>query len=769
MLPSSSSQSSIPLLGSAGTQTTGTVTGTQTSTSSSAPTATAPAFICPDDNNTVVSQMIGSSRYDYLVLCDIILNDSNFYGGGLTYSTFGECVAACSVADTQFNAPVCQGASYFSTGQFSSGNCALKSSSNYTFSETGADSALLQSIQVGITPNSTGGTTTESAPFSDMPMTQSPDQLSSSMSSVLSNSSNSMPIVTPPYIPQSGMLVQAPITAYSTFVSAGSTYSHGTQYSFSTHFSNGSWYETYYTSYTEAWASATTVYGASSTGYAAQNSTNSNSQQVGGPNGEYSKITETNTTSYYPEGYNVTQVMSNQTYDSNGTEIFSTATTGYYSYQTASSANGSGGAQGSNAGGPASGGAGPVTSTSFFTTQTDIVSSGGTGSAGSGYGSGYGSGAGGAVPSTAASTIVNSYGTAYSSGYVISEGTTGTGGASSNVASGGAESTQIGTPSVIINSYGTGGSSGFAASGGPTGTGGASGGAASGGPSSTPSGPISVGINTYGTAGSSGFAASGGPTGSPTSHFSDTGLPRSPYPGDSSSLPGTAPLGTGSPSTSPTIPVFTGNTGGYAGFPPGTAPISSTDTFENSGLPRSPYPESSSVPQGTVPPSNGPSPYQVYNGTGYPTGTAPPGYPSPSGTSPNTFGNSGLPRSPYPGESNTPPGTAPGTVPAGYPGPSGTSPRTAPSGNTTSPSTFTDTGLPRSPYPPGSGTPTGTGSMILSTGPTTCANMTMVRTLTVTTTESVLDCQLCAPAGGGGYGGSQTFGPPIWANPTVSA
>ncbi|TKA79032.1 hypothetical protein B0A55_03155 [Friedmanniomyces simplex] len=446
--------------------------------------------------------MVGAERFDYLLNCSTDLTSSNFYGA-LYYSTLGQCVSACSYADANFSSPVCQGISYYNSPNVDGYNCFLKTSGNGSVPMPGVDSATLLRIVMGVDSKDPGGTTTEAVPFGGMTPTQNPSQMSSSMSEVMGNSTSTMPMITPgPPMPQSGYLVNAGgYTSYSTYVSNGSTLSTGTV--FSTYYSsNGVWYESYYTSYSLQWTSATTEYavGAQQTQIAGTNQTSTS--QSSGAGGGYSVISDSNSTSYYPGGYNVTEVMTNQTYAENGTELSSSATTNYYSYQTG---GGSGGSGGSGNGSVTSNAAG-VTSTSLFSTQTIIINSGATGGA-SGYVASESIGA----PSTSATTIYASGGTAYNSGYVVSGGLGSTGGASGYVASGSItsmpESTSV---TVIIVKNGTAYSSGFVASGSIGGTGGASSYVASGSVMSLPANTsTAIIINTAGTAYSSGFVASG--------------------------------------------------------------------------------------------------------------------------------------------------------------------------------------------------------------------------------------------------------------------
>lgn len=217
---------------------------TPTSVSSSAPQPAAPAFSCPEDNNTTVSQLFGNERFDYQVLCDTDVLDANFWTG-IEYSTFSECVAACSSANYQFNDVVCAAAAYYGNA----GSCFLKASANRTVSALGVNTAILQRIAVGISEGEPLGTATESS-FGGVTSTMDPADMSSTMSSIISNSTTTIPIITPgPENPTSGLLVNGPSTSYITYISNGETYSSGTV--FSTYVSaNGTWYSSYYHTYT---------------------------------------------------------------------------------------------------------------------------------------------------------------------------------------------------------------------------------------------------------------------------------------------------------------------------------------------------------------------------------------------------------------------------------------------------------------------------------------------------------------------------------------
>ncbi|KAK0856068.1 hypothetical protein LTR91_010347 [Friedmanniomyces endolithicus] len=606
-----------------------------TTSSTTAATPTSPPLVCPDDDGDVVSQMVGAERFDYLLHCSTDLTSSTFYGA-LYYSTLGQCVSACSYADANFSSPVCQGISYYNSPNVDGYNCFLKTSGNGSVPMAGVDSAILLRIVMGIDNKDPSGTTTEAVPFGGTTSTQNSSQMSSSISKMMGNSTSSMPMITPgPPMPQSGFMVNAGgYTSYSTFVSNGSTISTGTV--FSTYYtSGGSWYESYYTSYSLQWASATTEYavGAQQTQVAGTNSTSTSQSGDGG--GGYSVITNSTSDSYYPGGYNVTEVISNQTYAANGTEVSSSATTNHYSYQT----GGGGGSSGGSSNGSISSNAAGVTSTSLFSSQTIIVNSGATGGA-----SGYYASGGIPMPSNSATATYASGGTAYSSGYMISGGLSGTGGASGYQASGSITSMPSNTSVAVIGgTNGTAYSSGFAASGALGGTGGMSGTAASGGipsltgPVSTPNAPRTGDFSTTSAAPSgeeypsfsiskptsSDTAISSGPAPYPTT----SGLPRTGeysttttsantsaytkrttyrrvldhFPTAPASSGAPAPSGNGTRSLTPTAPPMYPSLPASSGSPV-PSPNSTIGSFSDTGLPRTGSQAPSSVfPTGTAP------------------------------------------------------------------------------------------------------------------------------------------------------------------------
>ncbi len=681
--------------------------------------------------------MVGSEAFEYTVVCDAVLGDADFYSA-LKFDTFAECVSACSVGDNTLDGPYCQGVSYYETAPaLSGGNCHLKASANQTMAKTGVDSAMLIRVSAAVVDPSSNGAGVSAAQVQAANATMDMQQMSSSMASIMSNSSTSMPLTTPrPLLVEGGLLASdpLPITAFSTSISDGSTFSTGFVSSFGTTYANGSWKDGYYSSWTEKWAAATAVYGATANGYVLTNSTNTETSELPGQDGNSYFITTTNTTEFTPTGYDVTQVVSNQTYASNGTEIQSTATTYQYSYQTAGAASGgsSGASSGGSAGGPASSpastSAGNVTST--YSSQTVIYNSGATGGV-------FSTGSAGGPSSTSGSVVTNTYGTGGSSGTVISGqismggtggassmgvagGPGGTGGSTMNGAAGGPSSTSLTLLTIISTAGNTGGGTGYGASGGPGATGGQTMSMSSGGPSSStgtfsnsnglrsgelPSGSSSTSTSTSTVPLATGLSPYVGPSpltspSSSTGSFTNSNAPRSGTYSTTSTSSGTGPSGYGGPSHSSSTSIM--NT------PSGTEPqssggpsSSSSGTFTDSKAPRSgtfsttssshASPLSTSPSSGTLISTNATMssttatvpPLQPYHYYGPPQV-----YPAPSSSPTGTFTNSNDNRSPYPGGT----GSSTGTVSTSSP-----------------PYPYSNSGAPRSPYPGSSGSPTGTG------------------------------------------------------------
>ncbi|KAI7020072.1 hypothetical protein KC355_g2867 [Hortaea werneckii] len=630
----SNAQSSEQAAGSSGT------TVATTSTSGASPTPTAPIYSCPEADNTTISYLVGAERFDYLILCDTDIDEDTFYGS-LYYSSFAQCIGACSTTDNNFNAPVCQGVSYFNAPNENGYNCFMKVAGNETVPSVGTDSAILQRIVIGVSEDNEAGTTTEAGPFATETPESSPEEMSSMVSSIMGNSTSSMPMITPgPNMQPSGHLVNVgPYTSYSTYVSNGSTYSSGT--AFSTRYtSNGVWYESYYTTYTLAWASATTEYAYGAQGTAVSSVNQTTSEVSTGDDGGWTIVTTQTSTTNTETGVEGQTVIETIGYAPNGTQTSSSATTSYFSYETAG--GNAGGASGDASGGasgilsvPANASATATPTGSYFSTQTIIYGSGGS-AGGSGYlASGYVSGTGGS-PYTSATTIVNTYGTAFGSGYVASGQVGGSAVSSGYVASGSAP-TPVVSSTVIVSTYGTAGGSGYVAS----------------GSAPTPIVSSTVIVNTYGTAASSGYLASGSIGGTA---------------GESSTiLSGSAPTGPSYGFSAPTAPRGSGSSSTIVGTTPlGTGPAS----YGTSG-------ESSTILSGSAPtgPSYGFSAPTAPRGSGYSStipGTAPLGT-APLGTGPASYGTSG--------ESST---IFSGPVPSGYLPSSGSPPASVPTFNSES-------------------------------------------------------------------------------------
>lgn len=475
--------------------------------STTAPVAdpTAPPFTCPEDNGRTISQMLGTERFDYDVYCDKDLPSSSDTDIPLelSYDSFAQCVAACSLSNAQFpgGPPVCQGVAYF---EASGSNCILKSTANATDSiaAPGVDIAVLKRIAVGVDDENTDGTSTETVTPDEPVPTYNAADLGSMLSTMMGESTTSVPIYPPAII--TGRPAMEGVTAYSTYISDGQTYSTGS--AFSTYVSgNGSWYSAYYYTWSLAWTKAQTIYAAGETLIPVVVNNTAVTEDHNGGNGEYSVISFTNTTTITYQTnqtiYDTTELIGNNTYDANGTQIFETTTTSFYTYTLAAE-----GANGGNGGGDA----GVITSTavSQFSTQSIIYSSGATGGSFGGEASGGQSGGqasgqvvqtpGPTLTSTAAFTIQT---VALSSGGLAGgEGGEGGGAAGSTVPEVGVTSTITSAFStqVVISSAGN--------------TAGGEGGEGSGGQGSVV--PVTIGSSvilvTGGTAYSTGYVVSGG-------------------------------------------------------------------------------------------------------------------------------------------------------------------------------------------------------------------------------------------------------------------
>ncbi|KAK5242414.1 hypothetical protein LTR16_008527, partial [Cryomyces antarcticus] len=193
------------------------------------------SYVCPGDDNKIVSTLYDQERYDFLVLCNTAIADSvdgttvNLIVSGLSYSTFTECVAACVKADNGFSDVVCQGVSWI---ERPNGNdCFLKTSAADYTAAPGVDSAVLQRIAIAVDNTTVTGVAFANASAA---ATATVDT-SSSLSAILANSTSSMPIITPAPV----MTGNRAGVADSTYYVSGTAYS--TNSSYSTYFSsNGS-------------------------------------------------------------------------------------------------------------------------------------------------------------------------------------------------------------------------------------------------------------------------------------------------------------------------------------------------------------------------------------------------------------------------------------------------------------------------------------------------------------------------------------------------
>lgn len=721
--------------------------------STTAPTAdpTAPPFTCPEDDGRTISQMLGTERFDYDVYCDKDLPSSSETDIPieLSYDSFSQCVAACSLTNMQFpgGPPVCQGVAYF---EASGSNCILKSAANATDSVAapGVDIAVLKRIAVGIDEENGEGTSTETVTPNEPTPTYNPSELASMLSTVMGNSTTTVPIYPPAIV--TGRPAMDGVTAYSTYISDGQTFSTGSV--FSTYFSgNGSWYYSYFSAWSLAWTDAQTVYAAGETTVPVVVNNTGVTEDHNGANGEYSVITTSNTTTITYQAnqtiYDTTELIGNNTYDANGTQIFATTTTSFYTYTLAAEgANGgtgggdagvitstavsqfstqsvvySSGATGGSFGGQGSGGQvvqtpGPtLTSTSAFSTQTVLLSSDGLAG---GEGSQGGGAAGSTVPEVGVTSTVTS---AFSTQIVISSAgnTAGGQGGEGSGGEGSVVPVTIGS-SVILVTGGTAFSTGYVISGGSqvNGTSGATGAVGSGAietpvPITSTITDITVILSTGGTGGFFSTAGQGSGAGGETSGATSTGgagfsnsqRPRSGTESVSTSFPATEalPSETGPAPYPPDTTVSSGIiTSLNVSLP---APTGTTSgSFSNSGRPRSgtesltsdfgtglvPYPPLSTGPtsSGVLPPSNSSLPAS--------TGTSPVSF---------SFSNSEGPRS---GTTSIPPVSLPSPITVEYPSSSGPVPYPPIIQTLSFPS-----GTGPIPYPPLSTGPVGTGPVPL--------------------------------------------------------
>ncbi|QIX01926.1 hypothetical protein AMS68_007443 [Peltaster fructicola] len=311
------------------------------------------SFSCPGANGTTVSQLVDNERFDYLIMCDYDYPKEDTFYAELAYNSFAECAAACSMADAYFDNSFCQVAVYYPNANADGFNCLLKPATQTGVSTPGVNAAVLQLIALGVGSAAPSGTgTTLPGGFAPQSSSIPVSVASSSVSSLMGNgSSTSLPIITPAPVVPVGRAAQA-FTAFTTYVSDGTTYSTGSE--FSTYFSgNGSWYSIYYNTWSLAWAAATTVVGigSDSSEVAQTNSTTYSTTHNG--DGTYVQVTNTTVISYtyYPTETvaNSTDTIVYSTFASNGT-FLTASTTVIYGIATSSnggtyfSTGGSGGA-----------------------------------------------------------------------------------------------------------------------------------------------------------------------------------------------------------------------------------------------------------------------------------------------------------------------------------------------------------------------------------------------------------------------------------------
>lgn len=690
------------------------------------PDPTAPPFTCPDDNGMTISQMLGSERFDYDVFCDTTIGSESI-PIDLSYDTFSECVAACSLANAQFAQPVCQGAAFLETTGI---NCFLKSAANAsdTVAAMGVDLVILKRVAVGVSADNNAGTSTEPVVFSGETPTIDSSEVGSMIGGMLGNSTSTVPIVIPDVTPPPGPIISGRpaldgVTAYSTYISNGETVSTGTVYS--SYFSaNGSWYYTYYSAWSLAWTDVQTVYGAGETVVPIASNETETSEQHANSDGGWTKTTYSNITVFtYGPNYTIsdtTELIGTNDYDASGVLTYSTTVTNFYTYTQA--------AEGGSGGGIGGSGAGVVTSTavSSYSTQTVLYSTGGTGGSFGGQGSGGqviqtpgpvipsgsvfsnqlvnaipssaagsqgGQGGGGGGGSGGNAPVTSTFTSAFSTEtFIVSSGNAAGGGGGEGGGALGSTVPIAGGSSVIFISGGTAFSTGGVVSGVVSVNG------TSGAPSAVGSGAIVTGIPTTSTVtditvilssgGTGGVFSTGGQgqgvgTGSPSvitsigssrgGTFTNTNALRTPKPGDSDYV-----TPTGAPSGPAPYPPASATPSGSIPSINGSIPISTGASFTNSQTLRTGDFSTSSGPVFSSGPSSGS--ILTVNAT----------LPIPTGTSPGSFTNSQTLRTgfqttspggpvPYPPFSTAP---APsGEIPSSnvsLPIPTGTAPGTAP-------------------------------------------------------------------------------------------
>ncbi|KAF2157015.1 hypothetical protein K461DRAFT_317183 [Myriangium duriaei CBS 260.36] len=115
----------------------GTTTSTQT-------VATSPFFSCPKNDKTNVTQIVDGFAFSYTVRCGYSLFDDNV--AERTYSSFTDCVSACSVANEGLNSVACAAVDYTGPSPDGTPNCFLKIASNFAVSVAGVDVAILHTV-----------------------------------------------------------------------------------------------------------------------------------------------------------------------------------------------------------------------------------------------------------------------------------------------------------------------------------------------------------------------------------------------------------------------------------------------------------------------------------------------------------------------------------------------------------------------------------------------------------------------------------------------
>ncbi|KAK4999314.1 hypothetical protein LTR66_001638 [Elasticomyces elasticus] len=775
---------------------TGGLSSTTTSSSSLAPaTPTSVPFTCPDDHNQTISQLVGTELYDYLVLCGSDISDPSFLA--VSYRTFAECVGACSKIDDQFMDVVCAGVAYYPTSSAAGqDNCFLKGSANTTIRSPGINAAILKRVAMAVT-----NTSSPSGGFDATSTVQaSPINTASVVSSMMSNSTSSMPLITPGPV----LTAARPGVGFTTYTVNGTTYSSATVWS-TYYTSNGSWYSSYYTSWVDAWTS--TTYAASQESGAASAGSGSGSVSgsgSGGAGGGIDHISETNITYVTDEGNgitNITEVLANTTYYINGSTAAATTTITFMETGGSSSGGGNGSNGGSGSGGVTVFNSGTAVSTSRAsstamsggqtiynsttiingTTGTVTNSSSSSSSGGGGGGSG-GGGAFGAVASgyTTVSTMIYTFAIAGSTGY-----------STSYVVSGLAPTPSI-NATAIVHSGGSAFGTGFVLSGAiPTSSGNTTAsivaaitsfetaaasttfplnGAPRAGTASTTTATTLVSVSSGGSGGASGTAASG-----PIIPSSNMTLPAPTSPESSTAAPRvgsetTSSTVSGSPSGRPT-PLFNSSSGLYTFSTPASIPSGTgfPTISSNMSTLQGPVTAPTSTPSSSAAPRSGTATTDSLIPSVSLAGTASGGLPVPSS-------NGSMPAGPT-GPTSTPSssgGNRSGvystttSIPmfqggSGYYGPhlsTGTAPRRSPMphGNSSTPAGATG---PTSPVSSTDAARSGTASTDTPTLATPGTCVTTIRgTTTMWETTTVYGCySSCPPLGYGHFGPFPTYGP----------